>query len=56
LQRKYEVLGDPILLTRFLCGIPSPALSKARLGSNPLFGALAEVPFGEVKARIQQPG
>ena len=42
------VLDQPRSLTRFLCGVPSPRLSRAKLGRHPLAGALARVPFGEV--------
>jgi ATP-dependent DNA helicase RecQ len=42
------VLDQPRSLTRFLCGIPSPRLTRAKLGTHPLSGALRSVPFGEV--------
>jgi ATP-dependent DNA helicase RecQ len=42
------VLDEPRSLTRFLCGIPSPRLSRAKLGTHPLSGALDRVPFREV--------
>lgn len=38
---------------RFLCGITSPQLSRAKLSSKELFGVFAEVPFGEVLARAE---
>jgi ATP-dependent DNA helicase RecQ len=41
-------LGEPRQQARFLCGLSSPALSRARLGSSPLFGLLAEHRFVEV--------
>jgi ATP-dependent DNA helicase RecQ len=41
-------LGEPRQQARFLCGLSSPALSRARLGSNPLFGVLAGYRFREV--------
>jgi ATP-dependent DNA helicase RecQ len=41
-------LGEPRQQARFLCGLSSPALSRARLSSSPLFGLLAEQRFGEV--------
>jgi ATP-dependent DNA helicase RecQ len=41
-------LASPRQLTRFLCGINSPATSRARLGRSPSFGALSEVPFADV--------
>ena len=51
-HQKPQVLGDATLLTRFLCGVSSPALSRAKLSSHPLFGSLAHVPFGAVKSRL----
>jgi ATP-dependent DNA helicase RecQ len=41
-------LGDPRQLARFLCGLPSPAVSRARLGRHTLFGLLAEHRFAQV--------
>ena len=52
LQREHpELLSDPRALTRFLCGVSSPKLSRAKLQTHPLFGALADVTFGEVVKR-----
>jgi ATP-dependent DNA helicase RecQ len=42
------VLDGPRSLTRFLCGVPSPRLSRAKLSKHPLSGALVRVPFREV--------
>lgn len=44
----HPALKQPRQLARFLCGISSPCASRARLGKNPHFGALAESPFAEV--------
>lgn len=41
-------LGDPRQMARFLCGLSSPAVSRARLGRNPLFGSLEHRSFAEV--------
>jgi ATP-dependent DNA helicase RecQ len=41
-------LGHPRQATRFLCGLTSPATSRARLGQHPLFGALEGRRFAEV--------
>ena len=41
-------LSEPESLARFLCGIRSPWLTRAKLTGNPLFGALAQVPFLDV--------
>ena len=41
-------LGSPRQLTRFLCGMGSPGLSRARLTRHPLFGVVEDRPFAEV--------
>ena len=43
-----EALQTPRQLARFLCGLSSPALSKARLMRHPLWGRLENYRFGEV--------
>lgn len=48
LEEKGEVLSSPRAVARFLCGVTSPKLSRAKLTGHRLFGALAEVPFGKV--------
>ncbi|NOK16392.1 RecQ family ATP-dependent DNA helicase [Corallococcus carmarthensis] len=45
-----EALGHPRQATRFLCGLSSPALSKAKLTGHKLFGTLTEWPFAQVLA------
>ena len=53
LARKHpDPLHDPRALARLLCGLTSPRLSAARLGSEPLFGALSRVPFATVLKRV----
>jgi ATP-dependent DNA helicase RecQ len=49
-----DLLGHDIALTRFLCGVSSPRLNRARLAAHPLFGQLAEVPFQQVLSWIKQ--
>lgn len=39
--------------TRFLCGLTSPATSRARLASHPAYGAFADVPFADVLALVE---
>jgi ATP-dependent DNA helicase RecQ len=46
-----EVLGEPRSFTRFLCGLTSPKISRARLSSNRLFGVFSDVPFADVLQR-----
>jgi len=45
-----SALGTTRQLARFLCGLSSPALSKARLGKHAMWGKLGEYRFGEVLA------
>ncbi|MCH8042699.1 MAG: RecQ family ATP-dependent DNA helicase [Planctomycetes bacterium] len=53
-SQRPEVLGDPVALARFLCGISSPRLARARLARDPLFGSQAAVAFGRVLARAKE--
>ncbi|MEX0678705.1 MAG: ATP-dependent DNA helicase RecQ [Pirellulales bacterium] len=46
-------LSDPVVLARWLCGISSPGLSRAKLTSHPLFGAQSHQPFAELRARLE---
>jgi ATP-dependent DNA helicase RecQ len=43
-----RALASPRQLTRFLCGLASPATSKAKLTKHSEFGRLAGVPFRDV--------
>jgi ATP-dependent DNA helicase RecQ len=43
-----RALEEPRQLARFLCGLSSPATTRARLTRHRLFGALAEHPFADV--------
>ncbi len=43
-------LAEPRAVARFLCGLGSPRLSRAKLSKHPLFGAMADADFGEVLA------
>ena len=45
-----RALGEPRQRARFLMGITSPALTKAKLGRHPLFGIFAERRFADVLA------
>ena len=53
LRADAEQLEDPRSFTRFLCGIRSPALSRAKLVKHDLFGSQAEVPFAKVLERAR---
>jgi len=43
-----DVFGSPRQVARFLCGITSPAVSRARLGRNPLFAKYETYPFASI--------
>ena len=45
-----EALGAPRQLARFLCGISSPATTRAKLTREPLFGSLSDYGFRDVLA------
>jgi ATP-dependent DNA helicase RecQ len=52
-RERHAALSSPRQLARFLCGIASPATTKAKLRSHKEFGRLAEVPFAEVLAMAE---
>jgi ATP-dependent DNA helicase RecQ len=45
-----KALGHPRQLARLLAGLPSPALSRAKLTRHPMSGELARRPFKEILA------
>jgi ATP-dependent DNA helicase RecQ len=47
-DEKHAALGTSRQLARFLCGMSSPASTRARLGRHDSFGMLADLPFAEV--------
>lgn len=49
-EENSQVLKNPHVLARFLCGVTSPHLSKAKLTKHPLFSVLENVPFKQVQA------
>jgi ATP-dependent DNA helicase RecQ len=50
-----DALGAPRQLARFLAGLTSPATTRAKLTRHPLFGAMADVRFGELLAFADRP-
>jgi ATP-dependent DNA helicase RecQ len=53
LRRQHpDVFAEPRALARFLCGLTSPRLTRAKLGMHPLFGTLDRVPFPQVLAWV----
>jgi len=47
--QQHAPLAGPRQLARFLCGMASPAATRARLSRHPAFGLLADLPFAEVR-------
>jgi len=45
---------NPRMLTRLLCGITSPRLSRNKMTGHSLFGSLEHVPFAEVLSKAVQ--
>ncbi len=52
-SERHEALRTPRQLARFLCGINSPATTRAKLRGRPEFGQLGHVPFAEVLALVE---
>ena len=48
----HKALGSPRQLTRFLCGLSSPATTRSKLRRHPMFGVFVSVPFHEVLALV----
>ena len=48
-----EALKATRQVTRFLCGIAAPALTKAKLTRHPEFGSAGHVPFAHVAAAVK---
>jgi len=47
-DEKHAALATPRQLARFLCGMASPAATRARLTRKDAFGMLSDLPFAEV--------
>jgi ATP-dependent DNA helicase RecQ len=53
LRARYpDALGVGRQVARFLCGIASPALTKAKLTRHALFGSAGRIPFAKVAAAV----
>jgi len=52
-MKKNDLFVDPYTLARFLCGIASPRLTRARMRQHELFGVFAAVPFADVLERCR---
>ena len=49
-------LGTPRQQARFLCGLTSPATTRAKLSRNALFGVLGEQRFADVLSWCERDG
>ncbi len=49
-----EQLADARQQTRFLCGLSSPRMIRAKLTQNPLYGCCASIPFDQVLDAVTQ--
>ena len=52
----HEALGTPRQVARFLCGLASPASTKARLKGDRRFGTFADAPFAAVLEAVERAG
>ncbi|MEA2063456.1 MAG: C-terminal helicase domain-containing protein, partial [Gemmatimonadota bacterium] len=52
----HEALATPRQIARFLCGISSPAATRARLRDQQMFGIYESVPFCKVLAFVRKNG
>lgn len=50
---EHAALAAPRQLTRFLCGLTSPATTRAKLTKRPEFGRFATTPFRTVLAQVE---
>ena len=49
----HAALASPRQLARFLCGLTSPATTRAKLRGHPRFGVFASQPFHDVLAMVE---
>jgi ATP-dependent DNA helicase RecQ len=50
---EHAALSSPRALTRYLCGLTSPATTRAKLTKTPNFGRWARVPFRTVLVQVE---
>ena len=53
IEQKPAALNTPRAVARFLCGIRSPALTRAKLTGNGSFGSCEKVPFDNVMQQVE---
>ncbi|MEI6656300.1 MAG: RecQ family ATP-dependent DNA helicase [Verrucomicrobiota bacterium] len=52
-DENHAALATPRQLARFLCGLTSPASTRARLTRHPAFGLLSDLPFADVRVMAE---
>ena len=53
IDERHAALHNSRQLARFLCGLTSPATTRARLGRHESYGLLERIPFGDVLAQTE---
>ena len=53
IEKHPAALADSRSVARFLCGLRSPAITRAKLSSHKLFGHCSETPFAEVMQQVE---
>lgn len=53
IEKHPAALADSRSVARFLCGLRSPAISRAKLSSHKLFGQCSEIPFADVRQQVE---
>ena len=48
LAERHAALASPRQVARFLCGLTSPATTRAKLRAHPMYGLLGAMPFHDV--------
>ena len=51
----HPALSTPRQMARFLCGLNSPATTRAKLRSHPAFALLEDIPFADILAELKPP-
>ena len=53
IEKHPAALADSRSVARFLCGLRSPAITRAKLSSHKLFGYCGEIPFADVRQQVE---
>lgn len=50
-----DLLNSPRQKARVLCGLTSPAFTRARISREPVFGVCGQIPFADVMRQLAEP-